>query len=61
MATEYTAVVQYCESMCEIRKCVGARGHDTCASCPDYACATLTPVFDMACQAKENLERLRAN
>lgn len=51
---------QYCESMCEIRKCAGKRGYDTCATCPDYACATLTPVLDMACQARENLERLRA-
>jgi hypothetical protein len=51
----------YCESMCEIRKCAGKRGFGTCAECPDYACATLQPVHDMACQAKENLERLRAH
>jgi hypothetical protein len=50
----------HCESMCEIRRCAGQRGFDTCAACPDYVCATLKPVLDMVGQARETLERLRA-
>jgi hypothetical protein len=51
---------QYCESMCEIRKCAARRDFDTCAECPDYPCPLLKPVHDLACHARENLERLRA-
>jgi hypothetical protein len=44
---------------CKIRLCVIERGLENCASCPDYACEQLTAFFQVAPQAKANLEALR--
>lgn len=49
----------YC-NYCEIRACGVERGVDTCAGCSDYACEKLLKFFNIAPQARVNLESLRA-
>ena len=49
----------YC-SICEIRVCNIKRGLDNCASCKDYVCEKLKKHFEMAPQAKKNLEEIRS-
>lgn len=44
---------------CTIRLCAIERGLENCASCPDYACEQLTAFFQMAPQARINLDQLR--
>lgn len=45
----------YCR-MCQIRKCVCAKGFNTCGDCKDIsACPTVGAIFVHAPQAKENL------
>jgi len=46
-------------SECNIRLCVLEHGLSNCASCPDYACETLTGFLQNVPQAKANLEELR--
>ena len=48
----------YCAE-CAVRASAIGRGVQTCADCPDYACAELQKFFGMAPAAKENLELLR--
>jgi hypothetical protein len=48
----------YC-AMCEIRASALAHNVQSCADCPEYACAQLQKFFGMAPNAKENLEMLR--
>jgi hypothetical protein len=50
--------ISYCE-VCEIRKCGNGKGVKNCGYCADYACEKLTKFFEMAPQAKENLEEVR--
>ncbi len=50
----------YCDQLCEIRKCATRKSVGTCAECPDYACALLTPLLAAAPQAKRTLEALRS-
>lgn len=46
----------YCSDYCEIRKCVQAKGFDTCGDCPELErCPTVSPIFQHAPGAKENL------
>lgn len=46
----------YCSTMCAIRKCVHAKGFDTCGECADLDhCRTVGAVFEHAPCAKENL------
>jgi hypothetical protein len=45
---------------CEIRACVTAKGLQTCAACPDYACESLQGFFAMVPHAKVTLDALRA-
>jgi hypothetical protein len=52
--------INYC-ALCEIRKCGLDRSVDNCAFCDDYACARLEKFFQMAPQAKANLERIRGS
>jgi hypothetical protein len=47
-------------TVCEIRACVKGRGLANCGACADYACEKLQGFFQMAPQAKVNLEALRA-
>jgi hypothetical protein len=44
---------------CKIRACVVEHGLENCSACPDYACEQLTAFFQMAPQAKANLDALR--
>jgi hypothetical protein len=44
---------------CVIRTCGQARGLATCAGCPDYPCARLKRLLDLAPTARDNLEALR--
>jgi len=48
----------YCAA-CPIRACAVELAHSTCADCEQYACEKLQDFFQMAPQAKENLEVLR--
>ena len=50
--------VGYCNE-CKIRACAQEHGLENCATCPDYACETLTTFWVNAPQAKANLEALR--
>ena len=51
----------YCAE-CPIRACAVSLGHATCAECDQYgSCEKLQGFFQMAPQAKENLEALRAD
>jgi hypothetical protein len=45
--------------LCGVRKCALEHGFQTCAECPDYACATLEHILVMVPQARANLEALR--
>lgn len=49
----------YCGE-CGVRKCAVERGLANCAYCADYACDTLKGFWEMAPQAKVNLEALHA-
>lgn len=46
--------------VCEIRKCAIEKGVQNCAHCSDYACETLTAFFNMAPEAKTNLDKIRS-
>ncbi len=48
----------YC-SACPIRACAEEKGYSTCAECDQYACEKLQGFFQLAPQAKSNLELLR--
>jgi hypothetical protein len=48
----------YCHT-CPVRACAAQRGVETCAACPDYACAELEKFLQMAPHARSNLEMLR--
>jgi hypothetical protein len=50
----------YCENMCDIRKCATGRSVGTCADCSDYACDTLKKFQEMAPEPKQALDALRA-
>ncbi len=46
---------------CPIRACAAEREHPNCAACDDYAtCENLNGFFTIAPEAKEALDRLRA-
>jgi hypothetical protein len=48
----------YCQ-MCEIRKCAGSRGFETCGSCPDMeTCATVAFIHKHVPEAITNLRNL---
>jgi len=49
----------YC-NICEIRACGIERKIENCAFCDDYACDRLVGFFEMAPEAKVNLEAIRA-
>lgn len=50
--------VYYCDQLCRIRKCAEKKGVKTCADCPEYSCATLDEMHQMAPQAKAMLDEL---
>lgn len=45
---------------CEIRSCAQARGLDTCAPCPEYACSRLDFVHKAVPLARQTLDGLRS-
>jgi len=47
-------------SECGVHICASDRGVVNCAHCPDYACATLTELFEFIPDTKTNLEAIRA-
>ena len=47
-------------TVCEIRKCAGAKGVLNCAHCEDYPCERLEGLFGMAPEAKARLDEIRA-
>ena len=47
--------------VCEIRACSRERGLINCAVCDDYGCEKLTKFHDMVPEARENLDRIRAD
>jgi hypothetical protein len=49
----------YC-GKCEIRACGLGRKVQNCAHCPEYACEKLEKFFEMAPQARETLDPIRA-
>ena len=51
-------LLAYC-GQCEIRKCGMEKKVKNCAFCPDYACERLTKFFEVAPEAKKNLEKER--
>ncbi|OPL20035.1 MAG: hypothetical protein AVO35_00835 [Candidatus Aegiribacteria sp. MLS_C] len=44
---------------CSIRLCAVSRGVETCASCGEYPCLDLEEFFELAPEARNNLEALR--
>ena len=53
-------VFSYCH-VCEIRACGLGRKVKNCAYCQEYPCEKLTKFFELAPQAKKNLEEVRKN
>lgn len=50
----------YCDSMCEIRKCVLRKEFDTCGNCPDVECCkTVGAVLASSPDARINLEGMK--
>ena len=47
--------------VCEIRKCGQDKNLKNCADCDDYPCEKLNQFFEMAPDAKTNLEGIRNN
>jgi len=50
----------YCKT-CDIRSCALEKNAKNCAYCDDYACEKLVKFFDMAPEAKNNLDEIRGN
>ena len=48
----------YCET-CDIRKCAGQKAVKNCAHCADYGCDKLSVIWEMAPEARSNLEEIR--
>ena len=49
----------YAQELCKIRKCAKSKGLQNCAHCPQYPCQDLLDFFNMATEAKTNLEKIR--
>ena len=49
----------YCDE-CAVRACALERGMANCAHCEQYACDTLLKFFEMAPEARESLDQIRA-
>jgi hypothetical protein len=39
--------LNYCENMCEIRKCATGRNLEACTACADYACSKVDAILKM--------------
>jgi len=49
----------HCENTCQIRKCAKEKEVKNCAHCKEYVCPKLQEFFDIAPEAKSNLENIR--
>jgi len=50
----------FCSHMCEVHKCVTAKGYETCGDCPDKnTCKKVGAIWENCAEAKENLEAMR--
>ena len=46
----------FCSHMCEVKKCVAAKGYETCGDCPDKnSCKKVGAIWENSAEAKENL------
>ena len=49
----------FCSHMCEVHKCVAAKGYETCGECPDKnSCKKVGAIWENCAEAKENLEAM---
>lgn len=48
----------YCQS-CDVRQCAGEKAVETCADCDDFGCDKLQVIWELAPEAKANLEKMR--
>ena len=49
----------FCSHLCEVHKCVAAKGYETCGDCPDKnTCKKVGAIWENNAEAKENLEAL---
>ena len=47
----------FCSHMCEVKKCVAAKGYETCGECPDKnTCKKVGAIWENCAEAKKNLE-----
>lgn len=46
-------------AQCGVRLCAVGKGHDTCAACADFGCATMKSFVDQIPEARARLESLR--
>ena len=44
---------------CQVKKCCSEKGFETCASCEEYACETLSGFLAFVPHAKDTLEKMR--
>ena len=46
----------FCSHLCEVHKCVAAKGYETCGECPDKnTCKKVGSIWENCAEAKENL------
>ena len=46
----------FCSHMCEVRRCVAAKGYETCGDCPEkHTCKKVGVIWENCAEAKENL------
>lgn len=50
----------FCDSLCEIRKCAGKKGFDTCGGCAELEhCQTVGMVLENSPDARKNLKEMK--
>ncbi|MBN1354437.1 MAG: DUF3795 domain-containing protein [Candidatus Omnitrophica bacterium] len=52
--------INYCQNLCQIRKCCTGKSLTTCAGCDTYPCDTLKKFIKMVPEAEKTLESLRS-
>ena len=51
-------LIFFCQE-CQTRQCCREKEYENCAYCDDYVCDKLSPVFNMAPDAKRTLDAIR--
>ena len=49
---------KYC-GICDVKKCASEKAVVNCAHCVDYGCEKLNVIWELAAEAKANLEEIR--